>query len=210
MQAMPAQLLPQRAEMVRLLLRSTVLLDLPEEVGHDAVQLLDRLLASNSVGALAANLSGPALTAACLHLVSCQDLSAAPVCASAFGVQPQQLLLAVTQVQQVLGSRGCVAISAMRVLQLLLERMAVDNRNATATLQASGQAVALITRAVTVPAFIGCRPSVMAASVLYAARLAAGLMPAWPVALAALTGYAETHAALQPYIQAAMQLLLEV
>jgi hypothetical protein len=39
--------------------------------------------------------------------------------------------------------------------------------------------------------------------------LAAGLVPAWPTSLAALTGYAETHAGLQPYIQAAMQMLLD-
>lgn len=207
--AVPQGLLPQRAAMVRLLLASTTLLDMPEEVGHDAVQLLDRLLASPSVGALAARLSGPALTAACLHVVSRQDLAAVPACAAAFNVQPQELLLAENQVQQVLGSRGCVAISAMRVLHLLLERLAVDNRNAAATLQASGQAVAVINRAALVPAFIGCPPSVMAASVLYAARLGAGLLPAWPVSLAALTGYAETHASLQPFIQAAMQLVLE-
>lgn len=209
LQAIPQGLLPQRAEMVRLLLRNTALLDLPDEVGHDAVQLLDRLLASNSVAALAASLSGPTLTAACLHLVSRQELAAAPMCASVFGVQPQQLLLAISQVQAVLGTRGCVAISAMRVLQLLLERMAVDNRDAAATLQVSGRALALINRAAMVPAFIGCPPSVMAVAVLYASRLAAGLLPAWPGALAALTGYAETHSALQPYIQAAMQLLLE-
>jgi hypothetical protein len=196
--------------MVSLLLRGTVLLELPEEVGYDAVQLLDRLLASTSVGALAANQSGPALTAACLHLVSRQDLSALPACASAFGVQPQQLLLAVTQVQQVLGTRGCVAISAMRVLQLLLERMGVDNRDAAAARQASGQAVAIINRAVMAPAFIGARPSIVAAAVLYAARLAAGLLPAWPVALATLTSLPETHPGLQPYTQAAMQLLLEL
>lgn len=209
MQAIPQGLLPQRAEMVRLLLRNTLLLDLPEEVAHDAVQLLDRLLASSSVGALAANLTGPALTAACLHLVSRQDLSAAPLCASVFAVQPQQLLLAVSQVQQVLGSRGCVTISGMRVLQLLLERMAVDNRDAGATQQASGQAVALMNRTALVPAFIGVPPSIAAAAVLYASRLAAGLLPAWPLALEALTGYSETHASVQSYIQAAMQLLLE-
>lgn len=210
LQALPAALLPQRVEMVRLLLRATAVLQLPEEVGHDGVQLLDRLLSSSSVGLLAANLSGPALTAACLHIVSRQDLSAAPACAAAFGVQPQQLLLAVTQVQQVLGARGCVAISGMRVLQLFLERMAVDTLDHQAALQVSGQAVALITRAVMAPGFSGCRPSVMATAVLYASRLAAGLLPAWPVMLATLTGYAETDEALQPYIQAAMQLLLEV
>lgn len=207
-QAMPQELLPQRTEMVRLLLQNAVLLELPNEVGHDAVQLLDRLLCSSAVGALAANLSGPALTAACLHLVSRRDISTAPACAAAFGVQPQQLLLAVSQVQQVLGSRGCVAISAMRVLQLLLERLAVDNNDATATLQASGRAVALLNRAVV--SFVGCPPSVMAASVLYASRLAAGISPPWPSALVALTGFTETHTALQPYIQAAVQLLLEL
>lgn len=209
LQALPPGLLPQRADMVRLLLRSTSLLDLPGEVAHDAVQLLDRLLTSSSVGLLAANLSGPALTAACLYLAAHHDLAAAPVCASAFGVQPQQLMVAVTQVQQVLGHRGCVAISAMRVLQLLLERMAVDNRDAAASLQASGRAVAVMNNAVLMPAFVGAPPSVMAAAVLYAARLAAGLVPAWPTSLAALTGYAETHAGLQPYIQAAMQMLLD-
>lgn len=208
---MPASLLPQRAEMARMLLHNAAAMGLPSELRHDAIQTLDRLLCSTSVGALAANLSGPLLAAACLHTLNPQqDATSATLCASLFGVQPQQLLLAAAQIQQVLGRRGCVAISAMRILQLLLERLGVDSRDMVASTQCCGKAIALLDCAALVPAFAGCPPSVMAVAVLYAARLAAGLLPAWPSALATLTGCAETHAALQPYIQAAMQLLLKL
>jgi hypothetical protein len=191
---------------VQALLRSAPCLGLAIEVAHDAVQLLDRSLASP----LASHLDGRLLAAACLHITAQHDANAAPMLAALFQVgSPQQLLIAVAQVRQVLGG-GCVAISAMRVLRLLLERLGVESDEPNATRYVCGQALALAGAAAQSPAFVGCPPSVVAVAVLYACRVAGGLLPAWPVTLAALTGYGETSDVLQPYIKTAMQLLLEM
>jgi hypothetical protein len=206
LQAIPQAALLQRGELVQALLRSAPCLGLAIEVAHDAVQLLDRSLASP----LAGHLDGRLLAAACLHITAQHAASAAPMLAALFQVgSPQQLLIAATQVRQVLGG-GCVAISAMRVLRLLLERLGVESDEPTTTRYVCGQALALAGAVAQRPAFVGCPPSVVAVAVLYACRVAGGLLPAWPVALAALTGYGETSDVLQPYIKTAMQLLLEM
>lgn len=205
-QNMPQALLLQRGELVQLLLSSPPCLGIPSEVAHDSAQLLDRMLASG----LAANVSGRLLAAACLHAMSQQDINinSTTVLAQLFQVPAQQLLVAVQQVRQLMGG-NCVAISALRVLRLLLERLGVESEDAASTRHVCGQAFTVIGRAAMHPAFIGCPPSVVAMAVLYTCRAAAGLMPSWPAALLTLTGYSESNDLLQPYIRAAMQLLLE-
>lgn len=206
LQAIPPAALLQRAELVQALLRSAPCIGLAAEVAHDAVQLLDRALASP----LAGNVSGRLLAAACLHITAHHDASSAPMLAALFQAgSPQQLLIVVAQVRQVLGG-GCVAISAMRVLRLLLERLGVESDELSATRYVCGQALLLAGAAAQSAAFVGCPPSVVAVAVLCACRVAAGLLPAWPSALAALTGYDESSDVLQPYLKAAMQLLLEL
>jgi hypothetical protein len=191
---------------VQALLRSAPCIGLAAEVAHDAVQLLDRTLASP----LAGNVSGRLLAAACLHITAQHDASTAPMLAALFQAgTPQQLLIVVARVRQVLGS-GCVAISAMRVLRLLLERLGVESDEPSATRYVCGQALVLAGAAAQSAAFVGCPPSVLAVAVLCACRVAAGLLPAWPTALAALIGYDENSKLLQPYLKAAMQLLLEL
>lgn len=205
LQNIPQALLLQRGELVQLLLRSAPCLGLAAEVAHDAVQLLDRMLASG----LAANVSGRLLAAACLFAICQRDISGMPMLAQLFQVPPQQLLVAVQQVRQVMGGT-CAAISAMRVLRLFLERLGVESEDAASTWYVCGKALATVGRAAMSPAFIGCPPSVVAMVVLYACRVAAGVLPSWPAALLSLTGYMEASELLQPYIKAAMQLVLEL
>ena len=44
-------------------------------------------------------------------------------------------------------------------------------------------------------AFLNCRPSVIAAAVLYVERRASGIIPFWPSSLAKLTGYQDMSTA---------------
>lgn len=46
-----------------------------------------------------------------------------------------------------------------------------------------------VTEALTDMAFLNCRPSVIAAAVIYAERRARGIIPFWPSMLAKLSGY---------------------
>jgi hypothetical protein len=60
------------------------------------------------------------------------------------------------------------------------------------------------------PAFVGVAPSLVAAAVLCACRVAAGLLPAWPAAMLGLTGLCPESPELLPLVQAAMALVLEL
>ncbi|KAF8072999.1 pentatricopeptide repeat-containing protein [Scenedesmus sp. PABB004] len=202
--AIPPALLVQRGELVQLLLRAAPCLGLPAEAGHDAAQLLDRVLASG----LASCDGGRLLAGACLALLAPGGASSMGMLAAVFQASPQALLLAAGQVRALLGGRGA-AISAMRVLRLLVERLGVEGDDAASTRHVAGQALAVACRAAASPAFVGVPPSVAAVAVLYASRAAAGLLPAWPAALASLTGFPEGSELLAPYVEAAMQLVLE-
>eukprot|EP00879_Flechtneria_rotunda_P003589 GHRR01003824.1.p1 GENE.GHRR01003824.1~~GHRR01003824.1.p1 ORF type:complete len:562 (+),score=207.75 GHRR01003824.1:1417-3102(+) len=205
-QNIPQALLVQRGELVQLLLHSASCLGLSAELAHDAIQLMDRASATG----LATSIAGRLLAAACMHIVAQQDPTGPSLLAVLFQVAPQQLLIAVTAVRQVLGSSSCIAVSAMRVLRLLLERLGVESHDATTSSHVCGQALSVMSKIAMSPLLLGCPPSVVAVAVLYACRMAAGLLPAWPVTLVTLTGYAETNAMLQPYIKAVLQLVLEV
>jgi hypothetical protein len=74
----------------------------------------------------------------------------------------------------------------------------------------AGHAFSIMGRAMTSSAFLGCPGSLMAMAVLYASRLASGVSPAWPVMLAMLTGMVCPSDHLQPFIRAALQLLVEM
>jgi pentatricopeptide repeat domain-containing protein 1 len=75
------------------------------------------------------------------------------------------------------------AISALRVLKLMLERLGADFGN-----QRVGHALAALNQAACQPALRAMRPSALAAAVLLASRKATGATPFWPSTLAGLTG----------------------
>lgn len=205
MQKLPQALLLQRGDLVQLLLRSAPCLGLAAEVAHDAVQLLDRVLPTG----LAATVSGRLLAAACLHVMCQRNIQGVSMLAQLFQVPPQQVLVTAKQVQQMMGD-SCMAVSPMRVLHLFLERLGWDSEDTVSIRHMGGKALATVGRVAMSPAFIGCPPSIVAMVVLYACRVAAGLLPSWPVALLTLTDHIEANEVLQPYVKAAMQLVLEM
>lgn len=84
------------------------------------------------------------------------------------------------------------AVSALRVLQLYLERLgcsplAMQQCQLAAVMAAA--ATGLARKAALSPAFARFRPSLVAAACLLRAREALGLAPAWPCALQGMTGY---------------------
>lgn len=75
--------------------------------------------------------------------------------------------------------------SALRCLLLYLQRL---GGSLAGTPSLAGRTLPALQAALTNVNFAGLRPSLTAAAVLYADRLARGRVPAWPAALAALTG----------------------
>eukprot|EP00887_Chlorella_sp_A99_P002575 scaffold6.g2575.t1 len=81
------------------------------------------------------------------------------------------------------------AISTLRCLRLYLERQGGHHLDAAAAAALAGKAPNLVADSLTDMAFLNCRPSVIAAAVLYVERRARGIIPFWPSMLAKLTGY---------------------
>jgi hypothetical protein len=82
-------------------------------------------------------------------------------------------------------------------------------QDAACTRYVAGQALSIIGRAVSNPTFLGCPAPAVAMSVLYACRLASGVAPSWPFPLSTMLGMHCPSQLLQPYIQAALQLVME-
>lgn len=95
-------------------------------------------------------------------------------------------------IHQVL-SQDTSAISTLRCMELYLERLGgthvvIDGDTAAATAM-GGRAKQLSRDALIDMAFLNCRPSVIAAALLYVERRSRGAIPFWPSMLAKLTGY---------------------
>jgi hypothetical protein len=89
---------------------------------------------------------------------------------------------------RVLGS-DTQAISAMRCLCLYLERLGHSFLSPRSQHGLSGLAKILVSGSLYDGTFLNCRPSVVAAAVLYAERRLRGCIPFWPSMLAKLTGH---------------------
>ncbi|KAL4532208.1 hypothetical protein Ndes2526B_g08827 [Nannochloris sp. 'desiccata'] len=91
-------------------------------------------------------------------------------------------------VKQVLG-QDTAAISTLRCLKLYLERLGGNSMDSKAAESLAGRAFRLVDDCLGEMAFLNCRPSVIAAAVLYTDRRARGVIPFWPTMLAKVTGY---------------------
>lgn len=185
--------LQRRGELVNRCTTVAAALGVKAEAAHDAVLLMDRvmstslnlaadlldLLAAACVVIAAKQIDGPASS---LSLPVNADLQAATGLPSAAVEQMEW------NVRQVLG-QDTAAISTLRCLKLYLERLGAHQMDEASAAAMAGRAVALVTDCLTDMAFLNCRPSVIAAAVLYTDRRARGVIPFWPTMLAKLTGY---------------------
>ncbi|PSC77032.1 Pentatricopeptide repeat-containing [Micractinium conductrix] len=169
-------------------------LGVQEETALDAVQLCDWVLSS---GVTLEEGLAPLYAASMLLLCCRQSGEASQVLANeAVLVQLTSLPLstvleAEAHLSAVLGG-DTGAVSALRVLQLYLERlgcslMALQKCQLLEVMALS--AVALVRKAALSPVLAGFRPSLVAAACLYKARGGLGLAPAWPRTLQSMTAY---------------------
>ena len=80
-------------------------------------------------------------------------------------------------------------ISTLRCLKLYLERLGCNFLDQESVQMAAGSAFALVREMLSDMTFLNCRPSVIAAAIMYAERRHQGIIPFWPSMLAKLTGY---------------------
>jgi len=190
LQAMGLPYLQHRAELVQRMLKYGKQMNLREEIAHDAVLLMDRAMSTSYQ--VKENLL-ELLSVACLVLVMKQTERAE-------NLPSDELLEQITDckasavekmeynLHHVLGG-DTSTISTLRCIMLYLERLGsrfLDGRTAA---EVAGNAVSLVERSMSVLTFLNCRPSVVAAAILYAERRSRGVIPFWPSMLAKLTGY---------------------
>jgi len=80
-------------------------------------------------------------------------------------------------------------ISTLRCLKLYLERLGCNFLDQESVQMVAGSAFALVGEMLSDMTFLNCRPSVIAAAIMYAERRNQGVIPFWPSMLAKLTGY---------------------
>ena len=80
-------------------------------------------------------------------------------------------------------------ISTLRCLKLYLERLGCNFLDQESVQMVAGSAFALVREMLSDMTFLNCRPSVIAAAIMYAERRNQGVIPFWPSMLAKLTGY---------------------
>lgn len=80
-------------------------------------------------------------------------------------------------------------ISTLRCLKLYLERLGCNFLDQESVQTLAGSAFSLVKEMLSDMTFLNCRPSVIAAAIMYAERRNQGVIPFWPSMLAKLTGY---------------------
>ncbi|KAL4422946.1 hypothetical protein ABPG75_009143 [Micractinium tetrahymenae] len=189
--ALPASYLGAREGWFATCASFAAVFGLKDEVLHDAVLLLDRAVAA--AGDQLLTLNAAALVVSCL-LISARQAGESPErlpspaqLESATGLTAAAVDAAQGAVRAMLQG-DTSAISAVRVLKLLLERLGADFSHHSSLAATAGPALALVNAVAGQPGLREMRPSALAAALLLASRKAAGISPFWPSALAVLTG----------------------
>eukprot|EP00951_Prasinocladus_malaysianus_P008937 scaffold65057_cov50-Prasinocladus_malaysianus.AAC.1 len=189
LQAMSAQYLDSRSELVALADALGSQLSLQTEAVHDAVLLMDRLA---STGTSPGQGSMCLLMAACVKV--CANASAIKgepkvedeALASASGMPVASLRAAELDLRMALRD-DLAAISALRCLHIYLEKMGCDFSDPVMFEAMGALPTRLASESLGGSSFLNCRPSIVAAAILYTCRRSRGIVPYWPSSLCKLT-----------------------
>ncbi|KAK9820095.1 hypothetical protein WJX72_006068 [[Myrmecia] bisecta] len=182
--------LQRRSELVAMALLHVQRLGMKDEVAHDAVLLMDRTM-STSLQVKDDLLDLLMGTAIVIASKQGERPARIPTEAELLNVTGLQMLVVQQMewnIRRVLNN-DTAAISTLRCLKLYLERMGANFLDQDSLQTIAGGAFTLIRESLSDMAFLNCRPSVIAAAVIYAERRSRGIVPFWPSMLAKLTGY---------------------
>lgn len=208
-QCVPQYLITRRADIVALATNYTQNLALPQDVIHDAMLMMDRVL---SLGLTVGEDMAPYIVSGCICLAA-QQVDRAGVgpnvqtLAGLLRVHPAVLEGVKQNVLQMLQNHQSSCISAMRVLKLYLERLGCNFEDLSVISRVAGHAMDMMFHALADPAFMSFAPSVTAMAILSACRQMEGIYPYWPQALIDLTGYSSTSTTVQAAQRAAVALV---
>lgn len=194
MDAYNQSLLQQRGQVVALALKYGSAFGFREDTIYDGLQLFDRVMCCGVP--FNANLWSLALCS-CVLLAAHQSEAAS--CWPQFSTVTQLTgfanasLVSMERNIYVWLHQDISSISALRVVQLYLERLGHYLQEYKPAERAGSEVQAVTLKAANNPVFIGCRPSAVAATALIALRKSKGMVPFWPVALQVMTGYTDLH-----------------
>lgn len=190
LQHMALPYLQRRPQLVATCLTQAAQLGLKDEVSHDAVLLMDRTM---STGLEVKDDYMNLVAAACVLVASKQGERPSQVptdqqLESVTGLQAAVIQQMEWNVWRVLNN-DTATISTLRCLKLYLERLGCNFLDQESVQMVAGSAFALVREMLSDMTFLNCRPSVIAAAIMYAERRNQGVIPFWPSMLAKLTGY---------------------
>eukprot|EP00210_Caulerpa_lentillifera_P008588 g8192.t1 len=190
LQAMGLNYLQNRTFLVQQILNFGKQFMQESEIAHDAVLLMDRVMSTSiqiednllkllSVACLVLSMkqsTNPDGLPNDLQIEQVTDYNTSAIAGMEFSLQ------------QVLNG-DTSTISTLRCVKLYLSRLGTDFLDEKSVHAIAGAAPVLVQQSMTDLTFLNCRPSVVAAAILYAERRSRGVIPYWPSILAKLTGY---------------------
>lgn len=195
LQNMGYSYLQQRADLIQKCVKMSQILNAQEEVVHDSVLLMDRVM---STSLNFAKEVFDLLSAACVVIAFDQVQSSSNLTnkdkkdfekyEKASGLPAWAIKQMVWSIRQVL-NHDTASVSSVRCVKLLVERLGVQYLSDSAANAIIGDALGLCLDCISDTALMNCRPSIAAAAVVYAERRERGAIPFWPAALSKLTGY---------------------
>mmetsp|Transcript_3237 Transcript_3237/g.8115 ORF Transcript_3237/g.8115 Transcript_3237/m.8115 type:complete len:1105 (+) Transcript_3237:237-3551(+) len=189
LQSMSLSYLEARPELVSFALSLRGPLEVGPEVLHDAVLLMDRLA---STGAVVQPDQLYVMMAACVKVSAGKSSGADGRFLDRLERATGMLSSAIANAEQDLHSAldgDTAAISALRCLQVYLERMGCEFQDQGPLESMVSIPSQLVADSLHDTTFLNCRPSVVAAAVLCRVRRCRGIVPYWPSVLAKMTGY---------------------
>lgn len=182
----------ERASLVSHILDVSNKLGLRDEIVHDAVLLMDRTASeAQQVPQDVLPLLGiAALSAASKRRDSGSNASAPSTLQLELASEvPATAITSVEWNIRSLLHDDLAAISTMRCLKIYLERLGLRFLGQQGVYGLAGYAIMMSVEALYDLSLLNCRPSVVAAALVYAERRLRGLVPFWPSILAKMTGY---------------------
>ena len=193
-QNMGFEYLQKRAALAQSCVRINRNLGSPDEVAHDAILLMDRVM---STSLTFASEVFDLLAASCVAIAfdhsereSEKDFE---VFEKASGLPAWAIKQMEWSIRQIL-NHDTQSISSIRCVKLLNERLGVQTLGPVSASSIISTQQELCLDCISETSFLNCRPSIIAAAVVYVNRRERGAIPFWPSSLSRLTGYNDVGA----------------
>jgi pentatricopeptide repeat domain-containing protein 1 len=193
-QNMGYEYLQKRATLAHTCVRINKNLKSPEELAHDAILLMDRVMSTSL------SFSGEVfdlLAASCVAIAydhsekeSEKDFE---IFEKASGLPAWAIKQMEWSIRQIL-NHDTQSISSIRCVKLMNERLGMQQLGTIASSAFIGNEYELCLDCISETSFLNCRPSIVAAAVIYVSRRERGAIPFWPSSLSRLTGYNDVSA----------------